>query len=452
MNETSFDFFKELNKENHYNLLFPKREVGLAIAWLYQQILDGAFRDGTFKESDIHEALDKMHPGAKEPDHRKQTNHFNIVVSDLQHYFIRYDEDRQAYFFKEYGREFCQHALDTLYGNFEPTRIEKICTELKKNLEACDTESVLKDWLDIKFNTFKPQLRHQIDYLERQIDQSVHEIRQSQIKKDDTSILETLKEISERFDLIRKQNKELNAAFRELDRIKQLLEQKAIRIDDKELGDKVFSVQQFIQEMKKLLSMVDQRLDRIQPKIKQLFANLNKPLFNTRIEKFLAYLLEYSTVETVHSKKVLQLPDPVPEWIFYRQKPKFTIVERKKDLFPSTAKRKHTYPENKENKKKVYQRSRERFQQQNKVDIWLNQIKKDLQQTPEISFTPYFFKALNENDQNLELAIDLAYRVLQEHSLYGWQLYFDEEMTEDQGNRPLQIRKMLIQKKQHEAV
>lgn len=452
MNGPPFNFFKEINNENHYHLLFPKREVGLAIAWLYQQILDGFFPDSTFKETDIHDALDKMHPAAKKPDHRKQTDRFNIIVSDLQHYFIRYDEDKQAYFFKEYGIEFCKQAFDTLYGDFEPTRIEKICTDLKNALEACLTESDLKDWLDIKFSTFKPQLRHQIDYLERQIDKSVNEIRQSRIKKDDASILETLRGISERFDLIRKQNKELSAAFRELDYIKQVLEQKSLSIEGKDLGDKVFAVQQFVQEMKKLLGMVDQRLDRIQPKVKQLFANLNKPLFNARIEKFLTYLLDHSPIVTVKSRKLLRLPDHIPEWCMYKQKLRFTVVERKKDLFPSTAKRKRTYRENKDRKKKAYTKSKKRFQEQNKVDLWFNQIQHDLEQKQEISFTSYFFRAFHENDQNLELAINLAYRVVQEHNQYGWQLHFGTEMGKDQENKHLQIRKMLIQKKQHEAV
>ncbi len=452
MDTDQFDFFKEINKENHYHLLFPKREVGLAIAWLYQKIRDGALPDGTFKEMDIHEALDRMHPGAKNPEHRRQVENYNIIVSDLQNYFIRYDEERQVYFFKEYGNEFCKQALNTLKANFDPTRIETICSKLKKDLEACKTEEGIRSWLDINFNAFKPDLKQQIDYLERQIDQSVQEIRKSQIKKNNVSVLETLREINERFDKIRKQNIELNAAFRELDQVKQLLEKNAIDIDDKDLGDQIFLAQQFVQEMKRLLGMVDQRLDRIQPKVKQLFANLNKPLFNTRVEKFLAHLLEYSKVETVGSKKVLKLPMHIPQWDFYRQKPRFSIVERRKDLFPSIAKKKHTYVENTERKRKVYERSRKRFRQQNKVDLWLNQIKKDVQQKQEVSFSPYFFKAFNENDQNLELAVDFAYRVLQEHRLYGWQLHFAPSMIKDQEEGHLSIGKMLIQKKMDEAI
>lgn len=447
-----FDFLSEIKKENHYNLLFPKKEVGLAIAWLYQKILNGTFFDGTFKESDIHEALDKMHPGVKNPDHRKQIERYNIIVSDLQNYFIRYDEEKQVYYFKEYGNEFYKQALDTLKANFDPTQIEKICIDLKKDLLGCSTGSAVKDWIEIKFSTFKPKLKHQIDYLERQIDKSVQEIRRSQITKDNTSILETLKEINERFDQIRTQNKELNAAFRELHRIKQLLEEHAINIEDKDLGDNIFSAQQFVQEMKRLLGIVDQRLDRIQPKVRQLFATLNKPLFNTRIEQFLVYLLEYSKVETEQSKKVLKLPAHIPEYMTYRQKPKFTIVERKKDLFPSKAKKKRSYLENADKKKKAYEKSRERFRQQSKVDLWLNQIKKDLQQKDEVSFAPYFYRAYNDNDRDLELAVALAYRVLQEHRIYGWRLNFDMSMVNHIDSDRLRIRQMSIQKKFNETV
>ncbi len=129
-----FDFYSEIKKDKNYQLLYPDKKVGLAIIWLYQRILDDTFPSKTFKESDIHEALDKVNPTSTKEDHRRPTDHYNIIVSELQEYFIRYDQEREVYLFKEYGNEFCKQALNTLRSNFDPTQNEKICIDPKEDI------------------------------------------------------------------------------------------------------------------------------------------------------------------------------------------------------------------------------------------------------------------------------------------------------------------------------
>ena len=51
--------------------------------------------------------------------------------------------------------------------------------------------------------------------------------------------------------------------------------------------------------------MVDSRIDKIQPKIKQFFASLNRDIFNTKVEK-LYFLLEKSQI----TDKQIQFPIP----------------------------------------------------------------------------------------------------------------------------------------------
>ena len=44
----NFNFIKILNEEKTYKLLFPEREIGLAIVLIYEKISDGVFEDEKF--------------------------------------------------------------------------------------------------------------------------------------------------------------------------------------------------------------------------------------------------------------------------------------------------------------------------------------------------------------------------------------------------------------------
>ncbi|MEQ9299649.1 MAG: hypothetical protein RIF33_13835 [Cyclobacteriaceae bacterium] len=447
MNTASpFDFFSEIIKDDNYQLLYPQKEVGLAVIWLYQKSIEGAFPQMTFKESDIHEALDTVHPRSGSKSHRKPTEHYNQTIASLQEYFLRYDDDKQVYRFKEYANEFCKHALNTLKSNFDPTQIERICKNLTKELTDSQTDEDIKDWLTVNFENFKPNLRQQIDFIERQIDHSVLELRQNISANETSRIVNVLKEIDTRFDEIRGQNKELRAAFREFDTIKKHLDERSMSIDDKEIGDFIHSAHLFLQEMKKLLSIVDSRLDRIQPKVKQLFSNLNKPLFNSKIEKFLRFLLESSSINTEKNKKLLTLPSEIPGIEVLRQTTKFAIVERKKDLFPARARKKLRYPENQQSKQLAYRNSQNHFIRQDTIDIWLNRIDKDLEKESVVEFSVYFFKVLLDNGNDLNLAIALAYRVIRESKTYNWQLSVSTHNDQSSQNQNLELRSMVIRR------
>lgn len=328
-----FNFLSEIRKENTYGLLYPEQKIGLAIILLYDKIVRKVFVNNAFKEKDIHEALDAVNPKINKDDSRSPREHYNSVISDLQEYFLRYDDEKQLYTFKEYAYEFCRKSHDILRANFDPTRIEKICFDLRNKLEQFDIAKIL-DWFTIHFDTFKPDLKQQIDFLDRQIDYSVAELR-LKTSLSDTGIIDLLKQIDSRLDEIRRQNKELRAAFREIDVIKVRLETIGMSDTDREVGDKIYDALSFFKEMKYLLGLIDHRLDRIQPKIKQLFSTLNKPLFNTKIEKFLRLLLDRSYIETIGIKKQIVLPHDIPAFSFKSKNiPSFTIFERKRDLFP----------------------------------------------------------------------------------------------------------------------
>lgn len=57
----NFDFIKILNEDKTYKLLFPEREIGLAIVLIYEKIIDGVFEDEKFTEKDLHKAFEQIY-------------------------------------------------------------------------------------------------------------------------------------------------------------------------------------------------------------------------------------------------------------------------------------------------------------------------------------------------------------------------------------------------------
>lgn len=270
------------------------------------------------------------------------------------------------------------------------------------------------NWFRVHFDTFKPQLKSQLDFLDRQIDQSVASFRENKkLSLQEGTILETLKQIDERFELIRGQNKELRIAFREIDQIRRLLESNATAYDHAEVDTKVHEAITFFQEMRRTLSIIDKRLDRIQPKIRQLFSNLNKPLFNTKIERFLYHLLEHSTEAMEGSRKTIHLPGNIPSLSVLRIPQNFTIVERKTDLFPAKPKKRLVITETPEMKAKAFASFQNRLNQQDEISHWIEIFQKEIDTHLQLRLSDYFFQiAKPEDSASLTLAISVLYRAI----------------------------------------
>ncbi len=406
----TFSFLTEILKENTYSLLYPDPKAGLAIICLYEGIRHGTFPQNSFKEKDIHDALSAVNPSIDNDKSRHPREHYNAIISNLLDYFLRYDEERQEYSLKEYAFVFCRQAHAILESNFSPTRIEKICFALHQKLEKCLEQQSLIDWFWLEFDAFKPQLKSQLDFLDRQIDQSVSALRENKkVSLQEGTIIETLKQIDERFEIIRTQNKELRSAFREIDQIRRLIEGYASQYDNSEIDQLVHVVVSFFQEMRRTLGIIDKRLDRIQPKIKQLFSNLNKPQFNAKIERFLYYLLENSKETNEGNKKSIQLPNAIPSLSFIQLSQNFTIVERKNNLFPIQAKKRMIIPESPEAKSKAFASFQQRINQQDQISYWVQSIQNDATKEQELNLSDYFFRIAQLDDPD---SINLAIKVI----------------------------------------
>lgn len=408
----SFNFLSEISKDNNYNLLFPEAKAGLAVMWLYDNLQNGAFTQNGFKEKDLHEALRRVNPTIDNDKSRHPKEHYNALISNLLEYFLRYDEERQTYSFKEYANTFCQQAHDILKASFSPTRIEKICFGLHEKLKQSVSIDTLLRWFEIDFETFKPLLKSQLDFLDRQIDQSVASFRENKkLNLQEGAILEILKQIDERFELIRGQNKELRTAFREIDQIRRLLD--AVAYDHEEVDTKVHEAIMFFQEMRRTLSIIDKRLDRIQPKIRQLFSNLNKPLFNMKVERFLYHLIEHNTEVLEGNKKIIRFAGNIPTLSVLQIPQNLTIVERKTDLFPAKPKKRLVITETPEMKTKAFASFQNRLNQQDEISHWIEVFQKEVDTHLQLRLSDYFFQiAKPEDSPSLTLAISVTYRTI----------------------------------------
>lgn len=404
---STFNLLHEIGKGGNYLLLYPAPQAGLAILTLYQKIKAGAFLNNRFKESDIYGAFEasKMLIGEEEYGRLPQTK-FNNMISDLQVYFLRYDADEQVYSLKDYASAFCRQAEETLFANFNPTKIELICNDLRAKLEECKTNEDIRIWIDTYFDSLKPVLKVQVDQLERQVDQSVKEIRAT-TQLENASILETLKVIDLKLDTTREHNEELRSAFREMKSINRLLDSYSHQIDDRLLFEKIMNVKQFFPELKYTLNLIDKRLDRIQPKLRQFFSMLNKPTFSVRAEKFLKFLLTHSTVE---SNRPVELPAGIPLFCFTGNKATLTIVERK-NLLPPTSKPRVIYETDFVEREKGTQRARQQLGILDETQLYLDVILAEAAMAP-VLFSPWFFKIVSNKNGDIESATHIAYALI----------------------------------------
>lgn len=150
----NFNLLHEIEKGGNYFLLYPGSQVGLAILALYLKIKAGAFLNNRFREADIYSAFEasKLLIGEEEYDRLPQTK-FKNMISDLQVYFLQYDADEQAYSLKDYADAFCRQAENTLLSNFNPTKIELICNDLRVKLEECMTDKDIDTWMSTYFDS-----------------------------------------------------------------------------------------------------------------------------------------------------------------------------------------------------------------------------------------------------------------------------------------------------------
>ncbi|MHC6199870.1 hypothetical protein [Elizabethkingia miricola] len=394
----SFDFIKTLNEDKTYKLLFPEREVGLAIVLIFEKIENKTFGDAKFTEKDLHDAFEQIYI-TKE---RYPKEVYSEQIMNLQEYFLDYDQQTQKYYFKDYAYKFCKHAKETLQGAFNPTRIQKICIHLTNTLRNSDD---LRFWLKEEFKKYEPDLREQIDFLDRQISLSIEDLKK-EISFINQSFIDVLVATEERLTKSQSHVNELRSAYSETKTMRALLEEKDN--SDNEINELISDVHSFIKYINDRLSSIDRKLDRIQPKIRQLFSTLNKPAFNSKIEKFILLLLKKSDLD---NKKNIVFPQNIPCPVIHIPTPNFTIINRDRELFPPKPKERKQYKQNekiiRENKEKILAKI-------NEIDTirkWENFILSEIALRGLLNLSEVFFRILKEENSS-QIAVTVLFNLI----------------------------------------
>ena len=409
MSQHFFDFLDEVQKPGNFNALFPDERTMRLLLWLYAKVSTGAFPRGKFKEADIYNAYQETNKSGINS--RLPQEYINSTIGNLHEYFLLYNEQEQVYTLRDYGRNVCRNAEVALIGSFNPTNIEIICGELLRDLKQVDSKLLLLQWLELKFDVFEPKMSNQVDALDRKINVAVAEIRESaQLQQGD--VLETLKKVDAYLEKIRGYNKELRSAFSALKDIDAELGKHIVEADETSILDKLNRVQEFFPEVRYRLDLIDRRLDKLQPRLRQFFGALNKPLFNTRVESFLRFLLSSSTIHTEGMKKILQFPGGIPPLRIYQPTSKFIIVEKKEDLFPAISRKRQIYEESPEKRKLAYAALNKKVRQQDDIETWVQLILNASKNEGVIGYASYFMEMVDLQNGNIDLAARVTHRLL----------------------------------------
>lgn len=394
--------FEQLKIENTYELLFPKKEKGLAIIWLYERVKNGEFENGIFKEKEIHRAFEAVSFIRHEP-LRLQWTIYNNYIIELQEFYLIYNDEDQTYMFTDFGLQICEKVHRLISKRFNPTIIELTCADLHVKLEVAVTEEQIKNWLTIDLFKSRTLLLEQVDYLNQQIDRSVTALSEKAKRRKET-LLMALQEIEEQIDTIRQQNKELRAAFRQIDRMNDILNSHPARDNSEEVDDLVSEAISYFESIYLRLAMVDSRIDKIQPKIKQFFASLNRDIFNSKVERFLYFLLEKSQV----IDKQIKLPIPYDETIQLADSfTTFTSVDRPDALFPPARKPLPEYTKDTKKEQEAHRKGHVQMMRQIHVQWWIEFIRRKSLETDAIHLSEIFFSILEKHNDDLQLAIQV---------------------------------------------
>lgn len=404
-----FNFVDEISKENNYKLLYPNYEEGRVIIALYENLKLKKYENNQFSEKEIHSLFEKNRTVSEKKSRYPRTI-YKDKIRGLLKFFLKYDEESQLYSFQEYAFSFCSISEVSLEGSFNPTEIEVICSDLKLSLQSViDDEKKLLKWFQISLDTPKYKLRQQTDFLFRQIDIAVEKIRKDTLVKN-TNPLKLLETVRQDLIDIQKKNKKLRLAFDETNRIEAILNK--IEMDNVDITNHIELTLNFFYSIQVRLRNTDRRLDRIKPKINQLFINLNQSEYNAKVELFISFLLNHSKIEYVGSSKTIKFPQNLNSYSYRTDTTKYPYLFRDKKLFPAARKKRKRYPVNQERQKKNRKHLQENINKFTKVELWVKQLALQLQRERFLDVSHAFFQVLEE-ENSFEIATKTVYGIVQ---------------------------------------
>lgn len=428
-----------------YYQLIPNKEDGLIILALYQK-----YEKQEFTEEQIIQVINKVMSDLGSLGQREEHNRNNNIILRLQEFFLWRDRKGKVYGFKNYGEEFCLKVFKRLSESYHPAKIERLFKHLldtlKTSLEKNPPELLI--WIDDHFNQRSNELALQIEILDQQVSESVDAFR-SQIKEPQANILQVIDSISAGLDEIKKHAHELITGFQITYDIDDILQELLKDHTSFDLLDSISHVLQYNENVRNHLDQVSVRIDRIKPRIREFIFEFNQRELDRKTDKFLHYLLDNTSyIRPENQPKMLafpeeiapvlvRIPESVPRFCFLTEKD----FSRKAPLPPTV----RTIDE--EQTKRMMAKNQEKLEIKKKVIHWANKALFDIEQDGKLEFSPFFFRMLAYEKDNLNIAVKTAQRLVKQCNSRRYKITVNQHEYHDPHYLNLSLWNMTILKK-----
>jgi len=202
----SFNLYREAKEQ--YEKLIPEKNDGLILLSLYAK-----YKDNDFTEENIISTISRVFKDQGNESSRTEYNRNITIILRFQESFLWRNASKKTYQFKKYGLELCQNIERRLIEKYNPAKIKRFFAELHKSLtENIEENGDFNEWITDHFEIRLPELTSQIEILDQQVNESVKEFKTG-INSEDLGILDILKGIEIRLEVIKEQASELRNAF-----------------------------------------------------------------------------------------------------------------------------------------------------------------------------------------------------------------------------------------------
>lgn len=398
-----FNFIEQIKK--NYTNIIPKEDYGMIVFLLFDK-----FGTNVFSENELKKIISDYHNYSEKE--RELHSVIKTTIQFLSINFIR--KSKQGYILTPYSQSFSKEIWKKLHRDFSPSEVKKILLKLKTELDQQLQEDNFNEWFD-SFERYKTDLDNQVESLNKRIDSYIHDFRTVIFdnKKQNT---ELLKSIREGLDKIKSQVIELTSAFTDIYDIEDLLNRVNIDIGSNTTLTNRKKAKDYFSDIRDYLTTINNRIDLIQPRIHEFFSNINRADFDRNTKLFIRYLIKNTTVERINSKKELMFPNESLQKEVYKEEFNFTVVDNQLKKGKTQSKTENTLVDEREVEKK-YQNARKVREQRAKTIAYVNDIKKDLNKYNIIEYSSYFYQIM-EDTQNINIAIKVAYLLLNEFTKY----------------------------------
>ena len=437
----SFNLYREA--KDQYEKLIPEKNDGLILLSLYAK-----YKDKDFTEENIISSITKVFKDQGNESLRTEYNRNNAIILRFQESFLWRNASKKTYQFRKYGLELCQNIEKRLIEKYNPAKIKRFFAELHKSLiENIEQNRDFDEWIEDHFEVRLPELTSQIEILDQQVNESVKDFKTG-IRSDDKGILDVLKGVEIRLEVIKEQASELRNAFQISYDIDDLL----IGLLEENKGQNyisnIYRVQNFHDNSRSQLEQVSKRIEKIKPRIREFIYDFNKKNFDRKTNKFIDYLLQQSVVVREGSSKKVQLPDNLSSLIVKSttHNLKFNVIplrEISPKLPIEVTKRKVDVQKRKELLEKTLKWKRDK----ERISYWTNLALKELEAQDTFDFTPFFFKILEEDQ--LTIAVKTAHNIIRKNTAYrnNYNVDIIKEPVYDTVKKGISLWQMTIQKK-----